>query len=321
MKKILVLIFSILIPLTAAVAIGFYGYNVRYLPSANTSILGEFQRYMNEGIITSEERIENYRKMENYYYEEDPIFKKDITNEEGEKLMTLAVYRNLCIYQPKLDAEPTLKTLFEVFAYNINYDLIKEYFYLDDMTVIEEAGMPTLEVTFTPTNGKEEFTITLANRSNVVIPDYKSVPEWDDEETKTRNYVQSQIFREYETSNTLKKFSDDANITVKATIKVENEDETTTTLEADKPIAEEYIADFKHKGEDIDETTLGKGYREASVDETYYNAGFKGWLFKNYIWWQALIGFVLVGLVTGSFALIYFGEEQKSKQQPKKKRK
>lgn len=320
MKKIFVLIISILLPIIAGVAVAAYGYNVRYIPETNSAIAGEFVRDMNKGIITSEERIANYRKLENYFYEEEPIFKKDLLNDEGEKLLTLVVYRNLCIYQPSADVEAKYKTLFEVFAYNIDYTKIKEYFVLDNMTIIEDAGMPSLKVTFTGTNDKATFSVNLTNRSNVVIPDYNSVPEFADEETETRNYVQSEVFREYESYTNMSKFTDDANIKVEATMSIKNDDSTTTTLEAEKPLAEEYIADFKHKGEEFNKEELQIGYRDASVNKTYKNAGFNGWLFKKYVWWQALIGFGLAGLVTGSFVLMYLGEEAQAKANKKKKK-
>ncbi len=319
MKKIIILIISILIPLIAAVAISLYGVNYRYVPSANTTVLSEFLSDMNRGIVDCEGRIKNYRKMENYYYEEEPILKKDINNEEGKRILTVAVYRNLCIYKPTANVEEKLKTLFEVFVYNVNYDLVKSYFKLDDMEIIEKAEMPTFTVTFTPTNGKEEFTIELRNRSNVVIPDYDSVPEYANETTKTRNYVQSNVFREYETTNTLSTFSDDANITIKASISVTNADKTTTSIEADKPIAEEYIADFNHKGEEMDEKQLKVGYRESSVDATYKNAGYYKWLVKRYLWWEALIAFLLTGVITGTFYLVYVSEENSKKTKKKRK--
>lgn len=319
MKKIIILIISILIPLIAAVAISLYGVNYRYVPSANTTVLSEFLSDMNRGIVDCEGRIKNYRKMENYYYEEEPILKKDINNEEGKRILTVAVYRNLCIYKPTANVEEKLKTLFEVFVYNVNYDLVKSYFKLDDMEIIEKAEMPTFTVTFTPTNGKEEFTIELRNRSNVVIPDYDSVPEYANETTKTRNYVQSNVFREYETTNTLSTFSDDANITIKASISVTNADKTTTSIEADEPIAEEYIADFNHKGEEMDEKQLKVGYRESSVDETYKNAGYYKWLVKHYLWWEALIAFLLTGVITGTFYLVYVSEENSKKTKKKRK--
>lgn len=319
MKKIIILIISILIPLIAAVAISLYGVNYRYVPSANTTLLSEFLSDMNRGIVDCEGRIKNYRKMENYYYEEEPILKKDINNEEGKRILTVAVYRNLCIYKPTANVEEKLKTLFEVFVYNVNYDLVKSYFKLDDMEIIEKAEMPTFTVTFTPTNGKEEFTIELRNRSNVVIPDYDSVPEYANETTKTRNYVQSNVFREYETTNTLSTFSDDANITIKASISVTNADKTTTSIEADKPIAEEYIADFNHKGEEMDEKQLKVGYRESSVDATYKNAGYYKWLVKRYLWWEALIAFLLTGVITGTFYLVYVSEENSKKTKKKRK--
>lgn len=319
MKKIIILIISILIPLIAAVAISLYGVNYRYVPSANTTVLSEFLSDMNRGIVDCEGRIKNYRKMENYYYEEEPILKKDINNEEGKRILTVAVYRNLCIYKPTANVEEKLKTLFEVFVYNVNYDLVKSYFKLDDMEIIEKAEMPTFTVTFTPTNGKEEFTIELRNRSNVVIPDYDSVPEYANETTKTRNYVQSNVFREYETTNTLSTFSDDANITIKASISVTNADKTTTSIEADEPIVEEYIADFNHKGEEMDEKQLKVGYRESSVDETYKNAGYYKWLVKHYLWWEALIAFLLTGVITGTFYLVYVSEENSKKTKKKRK--
>ena len=319
MKKIIILIISILIPLIAAVAISLYGVNYRYVPSANTTVLSEFLSDMNRGIVDCEGRIKNYRKMENYYYEEEPILKKDINNEEGKRILTVAVYRNLRIYKPTANVEEKLKTLFEVFVYNVNYDLVKSYFKLDDMEIIEKAEMPTFTVTFTPTNGKEEFTIELRNRSNVVIPDYDSVPEYANETTKTRNYVQSNVFREYETTNTLSTFSDDANITIKASISVTNADKTTTSIEADKPIAEEYIADFNHNREEMDEKQVKVGYRESSVDATYKNAGYYKWLVKRYLWWEALIAFLLTGVITGTFYLVYVSEENSKKTKKKRK--
>lgn len=320
MKKIIVLIISILIPLIAAVSVSLYAVN-RYAPSGNTEMVTEFYSYLNSGIITSEGRIETYRKMENYYYEKDPILKKDILDENGDRILTLAIYRNLCIYQPKTNVDPTLKTLFEVFVYNVNYDIIKSYFELDNMNIVEEADMPVFTVTFTPTNGKDEFSIELKNRSNVVIPDFDSTPEYADSETKTRNYVQSNIFREYESTNTLSKFSDDANIKITATLTIENDDSSTTTIDATRDIANEYIADFKHKGEEIDEANLEVGYRESGVDDTYKNAGYYKWLGKHYIWWQALIAFALAGIITGTFYLVFTAEETNAKNKYKKKRK
>lgn len=321
MKKIIVLIISILIPLIAAVAISLYGVNYRYEPSANTTTVSEFLSDLNRGIVDCEGRIKNYRKMENYYYEEEPLLKKDIENEEGKRVLTLAIYRNLCIYKPTADAEEKLKTLFEVFVYNVNYDIVKSYFKLDDMEIISKADMPTFTVTFTPTNGKDSFTIELRNRSNVVIPDFDSVPEYANADTKTRNYVQSNIFREYETTNTLSTFSDDANITINASISITNEDKTTTAIEADKAVAEVYLADFQHEGSKMDEKELTVGYREAGVNETYKNAGYYKWLVKNYLWWEALIAFVLVGIITGTFYMVYTTEETNKKTNTKKKRK
>lgn len=320
MKKIIVLIISILIPLIAATAICLYGANYRYLPSGNSEILAEFYSDLNKGANTSEGRIETYRKMENYYYEKDPILKKDILDENGERILTLAIYRNLCVYQPKSDADKTLKTLFEVFVYNVNYDIVKSYFKLDNMNIVEEADMPVFTITFTPTNGKKAFSFELKNRSSVMIPDYASIPEYADSEAKTKNYVQSNIFREYETDNTLSTFSDDANIKITATLTIENDDDTTTTIDANCDIANEYIADFKHKGEEIDETTLEVGYRESSIDDTYKNAGYFKWLFGHYLWWEALIAFGLTGIITGTFYLVFTAEDA-NKKNIKKKRK
>ena len=82
------------------------------------------------------------------------------------------------------------------------------------MSIIENAGMPSLKVTFTGTNDKATFSVNLTNRSNVVIPDYSSVPEFADEETETRNYVQSEVFREYESYTNMNKFTNDVNVKV-----------------------------------------------------------------------------------------------------------
>ncbi len=322
-KKIIIICLSILLPIIAGVCVCWYGVSVRYNPEKNDEIAGKFINSMNKGVITCEGRIKNYRIIENYYYSEEPLLKKDYLNDDGERLFTLEIYRNLCSYQPSAQVERTWKVMFEVFLYNIDYELIKDYYYLDDMSVIDGAGNPQFKVTFTPTNSKDPFTITLSNRSNVVIPDYNSNPEYADKDSKTRNYLQSMIFREYETSTTLSTFSNDANITITGIYTVTNSDSTTSEIAPTKPLAEDYISDFRHKGEEFSTDEFLPGFRQPSVKDTYKNAGYYKWILWHYLWWEFLIGFVLVGIVTLTYDIVYFSQAKadKEKEQGKKKKK
>lgn len=309
-KRIIVLVLSIIIPLLAGAVVCWYGISVRYKPDENIEVSSKFINNINKGVITCEGRIKNYRVMENYYYSEDPLLKKDYTNDDGERIFTLEIYRNLCAYQPSATVERTYKVMFEVFLYNINYELVKEYYTLDDMSILDNAGNPTFKVVFTPTNGKDPFTLTLSNRDNVVIPDYNAVPEYSDASTKTRNYLQSMVVREYESSATFSTFSSDANITVTAVYNIANSDKTISEVNPDKPLATEYLSDFRHKGEQFNTEDFKEGFRNASVKDTYKNAGYYKWLVKNYLWWEFLIGFAVVGIVTGTFCISYIAQSK-----------
>ncbi|MFA7009624.1 MAG: hypothetical protein WC240_00185 [Bacilli bacterium] len=312
MKKIIILVIAIILPLVGAFMIGWYGVAVRYEPEQNTSVASLFKSYLNKGVITSEGRIENYRQFENYYYDEKPIYLETIENETGKDLFTLAIYRAYYYYQPSADAELEEKAKFEVFIYNVNYNLVKDYFTLDDRTIIDEAKMPKFSITFTPTNEKDPFTVKLTTASDVMIQDYNSIPEWADKLETTRNYVQSSIIRFTQTPE-LAKFSSDANIKVTATLEITGTDSTTTTLPTDKPLAEIYLSDFESDIEDVDTTTYVKGFRDPSVVQTFKNAGYYPWLLGKYLWWQGLIAIFLVGLVTGTFYLVWMAEDQKGK--------
>ena len=56
MKKIIILIIAIILPLVGAFMIGWYGVAVRYEPEKHRCIL-LFKNYLNKGVITSEGRI------------------------------------------------------------------------------------------------------------------------------------------------------------------------------------------------------------------------------------------------------------------------
>ena len=318
-KKIIIIVLSILIPILGGIGIVLYGVNIRYAPDVNTDVSGDFVHTLNKGVITCEGRIKNYRLMENYYYSSDPLLKKDYLNDNGERLFTLEIYRNLCAYQPSAQVEKTWKCLFEIFLYNIDYELIKEYFYLDDMKVIDDAGNPTFTIKFVPTNGKDSFTLTLSNRGNVMIPDYDSNPEYADASSKTKNYLQSMIIREYEKTATFDTFSNDANIELSAYYTITNTDNTTTELHPTKnAIVSDYISDFRHKGEEFSIDDFLPGFRQPSVSDTYRNAGYYKWLFWHYLWWEFLIGVVLIGIMTVTFDVLYFDKQNKKQLENKK---
>ncbi|HKM29223.1 MAG TPA: hypothetical protein VJZ51_00515 [Bacilli bacterium] len=312
MKKIIILVIAIILPLVGAVMIGWYGISVRYEPEQNPSVASLFKANLNKGVITSEGRIKNYRQFENYYYDEAPLFLETIENESGKAMFTLAIYRAYYYYQPSADDEVKEKVKFEVFIYDVNYNLVKNYFTLDDRTVIDEAQMPKFSITFTPTNGKDPFTVNLTTAGDVMIQDYNSVPEWTDKTETKRNYVQSSIIRTTQTLE-LAKFSSDANIKVEAKIEITGTDSKPTTLLADKPLVERYLSDFESDIADLDTTNYLKGFREPSVVETFKNAGYYQWLLGRYLWWQGLIAIVLVGFVTGTFYLVWTFEEPKRK--------
>lgn len=328
-KKLILLIITILIPITGAVLIGVYSYN-RYNPEVYTELETEFKADLVTGVVTTESRIDLYRKLESYYYEEDPIYTKKVEI-DGEEVFSFSIYRGFSVLYNQETKEYSYEIKYEVYFYNVNYTKLQNEFkknFPDDPSLVDKYSEPYFEIAIYPSeemNEDENLLDELSGTSvsgstNIAIYDYNSIPETNGDKPYR---VQIVTFRERNLSNAIKKLfdGDNAYITVDAKIKknVSGEDEAYySTLE---DLAVEKVNDFKVYAADVDVETYTQGWREAGVRDTLKNAGYDKWLFKNYIWWQSLIALVIFSIIMAGFYFAFTYEEPQKPRNTSRKKK
>lgn len=331
LKKLIILIISILIPLAGAVGVGFYSYD-RYDPEEMTELQSEFKKDLvaKHGADTLG-RINLYRQLESYYYEKDPFYLKDVEL-NGEKLFTIAIYRGFALIKESQESEERYDMKYDLFVYNVNYTALLNEFskQFTDPSVVHEWDDPYFVVNFYPNEEMVEedsfygasltFKNHTANTSSTInLYDINSTPELNG---GNPYYVHKLAIRENDIVGDKDNFQDGkAYITIDAEVSVtESEDGAdqtyTKTIES---LIEEEITDFKVSASEYSvEEDYEKGWREAGVRDTLNNAGYNGWLFAHYIWWQALIALGIFSLIMVGFYVAFTYEEPVT---TKKKRK
>ena len=325
--KIVILMITILVPIICMVGIGAYSYN-RYDPEVNTDLDVEFKREITtqHGGSTLE-RIQLYRKFESYYYEEDPIFVKDVEL-DGEKIYTIALYRSFSVINDPNEGTSGYATRYDLFIYNVNYtkllnELKKQF---QDNSLVYDYSDPNFIVNFYPTDELdkenalfgEDGRETNNNVATIVLYDVNSTPQLKGE---VPYHVHRVLIRENQISKSLiKAFTEGkAYMTVDAQVykdyqegeETQRYSKTITTLDGEK------IDDFVLEASKFDVEKYEKGWREAGVRDTLNNAGYKNWIFKKYIWWQALLALVISSAIMVGF---YFAFTYQEPSKPNKRR-
>lgn len=330
-KKLILLLITILIPITGSVLIGVYSYN-RYNPEVYTDLETEFKSDYVAGAITTESRIDLYRELENYYYEKDPIYTKKVEL-DGEEVFSLSIYRSFSVVYDKDTEQSSYEVKYEVYFYNVNYTKLKDEFkkdFSDDPSVVDKYSDTYFEVGIYPTaemNEDENILdetsgASISGSTSIAMYDYNSVPELNGEKPYR---VQIVTFKERNLTSALKKLFDGENayITVDAKISrtIDGEDPYYSTLEN---LVEEKVSGFKVYAADFDvenTATIFEGHRETGVRETLNNAGYNRWLFKHYIWWQSLIALVIFSIIMAGFYFAFTYEEPQKPRNTSRKKK
>ncbi len=316
LKKLILLIITILIPITGSVLIGVYSYN-RYDPEVYTDLESDFKTDLLSGATTTTDRIDLYRKLESYYFDEKPIFTKDVEM-NGEKVFSVALYRSFSVLYDSTKDENTYEIKYEFFIYNVNYTALQNEFkkdFPDDPSLVYNYSDPYFVIGIYPNEELNEDenllddsnSVSLTGGTTIALYDYNSTPELKGD---VPYRVQTVTFRERNLSSALKKLFDGetAYITVEAQIKKEisGEDTYYSTLEN---LVEEKVSDFKVYAADLEVESHAQGWREAGARDTLNNAGYNKWLFKNYIWWQSLIALVIFSAIMAGFYFAFTYEE------------
>ena len=321
-RNLIVLMISIIVTLLGTFLVGNYSYK-RYDPQVYKDVYEEFYHDYYGGLITTKDRIKAYRNLENYYYDESPIYEKEVKDEEGDTLFVIQIYRNLAEIQNNDTKEIELKTKYEMFVYKINHTKIKKMFeqYFDDTTIVHKAGDPIFVVNFYPTEeyNKEEALLNQGESdlktdiAYITLYDYESNPTLNGENP----YIsQMNFFRESHLKESKELFENNIGY-LSVDVKIKIDDETERTLK--NSLLRDKVEGLVLDGRKLDESEMTEGAREGSVRDQLANVGYNQWLIKKYVWWQAGIAFVVVGLIMTGFYFAFTYEEPV--QQPKKRRK
>ena len=164
MRKMIILIISIVITLVGTALIGVYDYNVWYNPEGKnaTQLQADYKSYLVEKTVEikdktnlekTESRIKLYRQLENYLYSKEPIYTETKTH-NGVELFKIAVYKNVFWKVNSSNEKELDHYRYEVFIYNVNYveikNMFKEMRVPEDPTIIDKANDPKFVVNFYP---------------------------------------------------------------------------------------------------------------------------------------------------------------------------
>lgn len=359
MRKLIILIISIVITLIGTAVIGVYDYNVWYNPEGknSTQLQGDYKTYLIEKTVEiegktdiekTESRISLYRKLENYLYSSEPIFEQ-VKEYKGQELFKVVVYKN--IFWKFNGTEKELDHYrYEVFLYNVNYTAIKNMFkemsVPEDDTIVDKAEDPKFVVNFYPNadykaeealiadttynttykttlyDGETMMGYTMSNTTTLNLYDYGSTPQKN--ENDSVYYVRSFVFYDYTFSDNASLF-DEGFLTINALLETNQSNETLYYTLSESLVKEE-VEGFTFDSEEIKTEEYNQGFiSDEGARKTLNNVdidgvlSYDGWVFTRYLWWQCLIAFVVFGLLMTGFYFTFTYEEKGTTKIKKKK--
>lgn len=159
MKRIIILSISILVTLVGTFLLGLYDFKVWLNPSGKnaTTITTEYRAYLVQEMVdfknnetpiqNTESKIDLYRVLSNYKYTDEPIYHNE------NEYFTIDIYQNQFWYVNS-DLERELEHFrYEIFVYNVNYDLLKTKFKgqtVPGKATVDNAEYPYLVINFYP---------------------------------------------------------------------------------------------------------------------------------------------------------------------------
>lgn len=332
-SKLIKMCIVVLIPLLASVGVGFYGYEYyqdrffdHYMENAsdeNTEDrLISYLSFINEKLDYSKEG-ENYK----FYV------KEKVSNEHGD-LFTFSIIRGAEIifedYENKIGTvigkRDNYYLTYYFAIYDVNYEALAKTLDPSGEHKLVYTELPKLYVTVEDAKNEENalgFDMTtvaqVTGESNLaIVYDYGYSPE-KDSNGKQLNAGNPTSMRYYVLdAKSLKDFSNDVKITVDVKSNYAGDDQV-----EDEQVYELEKADFySNKTVQADEELkkmVKKGF-DTVYNEDIFKAGYTKFVFGKYIWWEALLTFVLVEIVCASFVLVWNAEEEKEAQKSKKKK-
>lgn len=299
-KSIILLIIVIIIPLLATTFVGIYGYN-RYKPN-------HFSTFMNDIEDDTEKKLEGYLQYVTFEYEPEPYYITDVLKGD-ERVLTFAIYRGIIEY-PDLDENENIirsqDLIYYFAAYNINYEKLIEVKDPTGETKLLYNAIPSIYISVIDQADPDNKTLLTMGvpQDSLLIDDYNATPERD-----YRNNVLNSRYLKWEEWTATTTFSKDI------TVKVFMTDDPTST----SPLDEAIIANISLENIERSPEEIHALETPVMVDGFLGDANKAGYfmfILKTKLWWQGLIAFVLVGMVSFSFYIVWQAEEEQLKPRP-----
>ena len=165
MRKIIVLSISILVTLVGTFLLGLYDFKVWLSPNGKnaTTITSEYRSYVVEEFVdfannetplqNTLSKIELGRLLSNYKFGEEPIYHKET------EYFTIDIYQNQFWYVNSSYEQELEHYRYEVFIYNVNYELLRERFgeqSVPGKSTVDSADYPYFIINFYPNEEYDE---------------------------------------------------------------------------------------------------------------------------------------------------------------------
>lgn len=308
MKNKIIFLIALLVPILCSAFIGNYAINGRYNPGSNVEnveAVNQLKRkvyanYMNES-RTLEDTIQRYSKFISDKFIEEPIFVEDIKNDENKTLFTIAVYEGL-IYSI-VEGEKVYNVAPIMYLYNVQYNTIKETMETEDREGVNLAEAPTISFKLKSVDEDKYFDITLKedplNSGTIQIVDTRT-DHHDTQKGVLIGDIRAGI-KSWKTQS--------VEIEVTATVFI-GKTETSHGEEFPQAIKTFTISELK--------TDMSKKDMDAYMDgfnRNYKKIGLTAQVVKNYAWWQITITFIISGIISFAFYLVWYEEVIKQKKE------
>lgn len=297
LRKLIILLIAILIPVLAATFIGIYSYN-RYTPYY-------FDEYMEQANETTYDKAHAFLKYTTDAYEKNAYYKEDVLK-GGETALTFEVYRAIEVITQKVDGKDvtTNRVYYHFAMYNINYTKLMEIKDPTGEDKLTDSTVPQVYIKITDLNDNDNVkVISLGVPNNqLFIDDYSATP--------SKDYMGNDFTNKY-----LRWVSFDGAIDFSKEVKFE-------VLMSDKPDDEfealyySVITEFEKN--DFENVLNNYEDFEEGFNNDYKAAGYFTYILKTQLWWHVAIALVSTGFISFMFYVVWNYEEE---QTPKKKTK
>ena len=302
MKRLIILFLAILIPLLSAFFVGRYAYTDRYSPDNPTSqpaidlrasLFGDF---LDQG-KTTKEKLELYLKFRTIEYNPTPIFSETIKNNQDRELYHIDIYTSLYNTLDANDNEVE-RVAFTFHVYNVQYETIRDTFITEDRAGVLASPRPVLVIVLESPDGLLSFRTTLAlgNAGGVpiVVDSGRDIDEVvgaliGDAKAGIRDWLVSSVT---------------VNVNTILVLGGQNVEQTISTFTVDS---------FDTNINNINREDYVQGF-----NGSYDSLGIRRAIFTRYVWWQSLLTFVVIGVITISFYIVYSLEEKAQLERMKK---